>query len=1248
MRFTGASAKAVAEKHVGIGDSVILGLEGARWEEDRERNKTPGKSVEGELVFGRRVGLGLWRAGDGGMQEQVDVDVPLSPPVSAGQGQEVLPNGDAETEAFTPAPAPPRASNDLLRRSLEGSFTDGGWTYSSPAFAKRVRLSGEGSFLDSAFDPFIEGAELASPTKSKRTSFGTGLRWRLKSRTPSPVKEGFGEVGVDGMEVDGEVIESPSRRRIAGEMVRNVVTTAADAEVEEMSFTPDDEGGNDVLEIEPVKPLPQPAISASAIASEQTTTPTPVVEVPVPDMPPPSLPRLSIPSQDRPRMLDEPDHTEQPSGENPSTPKLQPVKSPTLPLPSPFPAEAAQSLSAALSAAAPSYTANSLFGALGSAATVIERRRLSDRVSQSQLQPPKPASLPPPRHAVVSRAPTSSAAASAPKVEAMKPLPEPLATEREIVDLTDDGDEDEDGGMLDEDAIVQETDLNQSFSTTIPDDEMYQDYGKTLLDEAATEKADVRVQDEVTEEMDVDVVPTLATEAVIHLRDDEELLDAEADERIVTEQSRKLEPSAKDVPATTEEPKSPAKGFPDAFSLDGAAAGSPPLRRSPRKRKPSVTASTPVEKLQPGPFTLDGASMSSVSARVTPQSEKERVRKSTYRSLFGLRSPEKDRQSPAVAKLEKEKKEERFIPGWFFEVEDQRQLDGDHSDKAQGQVDSADQQSERHAPDAEASPQDVIMLDDLASDKRKVDGNVESIPIDPRLQQSRASEEPTPSPKLQVIELDASSDIEEDDEPEAGDDTPKPAVQELPSSSPVIQDSLEDSQDETLVVRKDERGARRKEPGHRQPETVAPNVPREASPSPEPSDLPNLQPDAEEHIAPPRSTAANTVLEPERSPESEQFPSSPVIRRERLLSEEAPFQHPNEQQSSTQAPSYPSLPLSPSNSQSLRDMHSQPEVEESVPSRLPPTPQLTQQESSTRAEEHFSQKTPAAKLLRSESFLRAEAKAAESPVTPQTKTPSRRSARLRASNVPHVLSEWFSPRSSGVAADLEKTMEQDFTPAAAAKDMNGTQIAVTHGHTTPSKAVATSILSTGFATAHSYFTPLSKLPELTNPSGQPSALDVLAVITDKTKDPVRAKKGPRDYFTIFCIIDPSLPSSDSIRVEVFRPYKTTLPVPEVGDVVLLRSFAVKSKKHMPYLLSTDASAWCVWHYKDSVEDGKPAWAQKARKATSKEEIKGPPVEFGEEERSRSRDLREWWLSTQHGGLRSPEIADGVKERIAKV
>lgn len=57
VQFTGPSATAVAESGIGIGDEVTLGLAGAKWLADAGDIKTPGRSVDWELLYDYKLVL---------------------------------------------------------------------------------------------------------------------------------------------------------------------------------------------------------------------------------------------------------------------------------------------------------------------------------------------------------------------------------------------------------------------------------------------------------------------------------------------------------------------------------------------------------------------------------------------------------------------------------------------------------------------------------------------------------------------------------------------------------------------------------------------------------------------------------------------------------------------------------------------------------------------------------------------------------------------------------------------------------------------------------------------------------------------------------------------------------------------------------------------------------------------------------------------------------------------------------------
>ena len=319
------------------------------------------------------------------------------------------------------------------------------------------------------------------------------------------------------------------------------------------------------------------------------------------------------------------------------------------------------------------------------------------------------------------------------------------------------------------------------------------------------------------------------------------------------------------------------------------------------------------------------------------------------------------------------------------------------------------------------------------------------------------------------------------------------------------------------------------------------------------------------------------------------------------------------------------LPPTPLNSQALSasptpHAYTQPAIE----SALPLTPQLTQVEA------------PVVSSMEG---------AMHPPVPAGSEgTPAKKSFSTRLSNVPDVISAWFSPKKSTSSTPTtfkwqSKALVSE--PRAASGVIKPHEVQDVKLHQTQHEDLH-SATTTGIATSMGYFTPLARLEALLNSSSQAGAntVDVLAVVTDRSSPVQRASSGPRDFFSVCKITDPSLGDAN-VRVDIFRPWKAKLPYAEVGDVILLRSYAVKSKSRQPYLLSTDASGWCVWRYGNAAttddNEGKRIWASKSghkrRNSSIREEMKGPPVELGEEERRHARGLREWWETSPHAAGR---------------
>lgn len=168
----------------------------------------------------------------------------------------------------------------------------------------------------------------------------------------------------------------------------------------------------------------------------------------------------------------------------------------------------------------------------------------------------------------------------------------------------------------------------------------------------------------------------------------------------------------------------------------------------------------------------------------------------------------------------------------------------------------------------------------------------------------------------------------------------------------------------------------------------------------------------------------------------------------------------------------------------------------------------------------------------------------------------------------------------------------------------------------------------GLRTALSYYAPLATLlSHFNNPTS------VLATVHSFT--PVgRSLSGPRDYHQSLYLTDPSSVACPLTFAQIFRSDEIAFPNVIQGDAILLRNFKVQSFQNRIGLLSTNSSAWAVFRQDTEVQ------------------VRGPPVEFGPEERSFARGLWNWWASvrTEHGKseiLQMPIVFIENKEEEAR-
>lgn len=141
----------------------------------------------------------------------------------------------------------------------------------------------------------------------------------------------------------------------------------------------------------------------------------------------------------------------------------------------------------------------------------------------------------------------------------------------------------------------------------------------------------------------------------------------------------------------------------------------------------------------------------------------------------------------------------------------------------------------------------------------------------------------------------------------------------------------------------------------------------------------------------------------------------------------------------------------------------------------------------------------------------------------------------------------------------------------------------------------------GLRSRLSYFFPLSTLADNFN-----KMTDTISVVISCSKIS-QSHKGPREYYTTLHLTDLSM-SGITVCAQFFRRTKSSLPIAEKGDIILLRDFKVQSMDHKMMLLSMAASAWAVFRGGSDTDV----------------QMNGSPVEFGQEEQEYVATLRQWY------------------------
>ncbi|KAG6356872.1 hypothetical protein INS49_014747 [Diaporthe citri] len=285
------------------------------------------------------------------------------------------------------------------------------------------------------------------------------------------------------------------------------------------------------------------------------------------------------------------------------------------------------------------------------------------------------------------------------------------------------------------------------------------------------------------------------------------------------------------------------------------------------------------------------------------------------------------------------------------------------------------------------------------------------------------------------------------------------------------------------------------------------------------------------------------------------------------------------------------------------------------------------------------------------SFVTANSQASESRETEEAESPSvrksKRSSRIRTlreeSNIQFAKPPRGSKRGSRVLSDqspsprttrsqtmsFQKTEsptheQEDMFARAGLRSPSRRKASATSANKAKNKAKPKDDLVKRLDTEMPECAPLKDLK-----SYNMNTLDIAAVVTSTNTTPQRTKA--RQYVSSFTICDPSTAPEGVIEVSLFRAHKDYLPVVKPGDSILLRHFTVTSLPDRGFGLRTeDESSWAVFD-----TDGEDATPQ----------VRGPPVELSEKEKSYLVDLRAWSAALDEGA--KGKLAEAVGEMVQK-
>ncbi|KAL1974823.1 hypothetical protein VTN31DRAFT_5027 [Thermomyces dupontii] len=277
VTFAGACAEELARTKVGIGDEVVLSLDGASWTESSSAAATPGKSLQYELQYTRRLRLKAIR--DDQVLASLDVEYP----------------GHDTDDLAASTPARPINTGNATSPDRTSPAE-----WETPAFLKTARMS-LGSPLTSAFDPFVEDQDEESKRRRKRPRFSfPSSEWKLVDEPEQPEEKQVtnGDVWFAS---DEEELDRMDEDAVEHHPTPKETSPGGICEDEEACKVPPEEPG---------AAIPPELPPARATSPGERGMDVPSVQV---EHPPHGTDRLPA-----------------------DTPRLQPVPSPGLPTPSPM------------------------------------------------------------------------------------------------------------------------------------------------------------------------------------------------------------------------------------------------------------------------------------------------------------------------------------------------------------------------------------------------------------------------------------------------------------------------------------------------------------------------------------------------------------------------------------------------------------------------------------------------------------------------------------------------------------------------------------------------------------------------------------------------------------------------------------------------------------------------------------------------------------------------------------------------